>query len=248
MELRLDGQGRAGHRRVARGSARPSPPRYAAAGAAGDDLVAQAGRPRGGGRRASTADGRRSSPPTPASPTRPRPASPPRVERFGGIDVLVNNAATNPYMGPIIDIDLARYDKTGQVNLRGPLVWTQARLARRPCRSTAASVVNIAVDRRHAGRDRHRHLQHDQGGRHPPHQQLAAELAPGVRVNAIAPGLVKTDMARALWEPHEEPIAGRMPARPPRRARRHRQRRAVPGQRRRLVDHRPHPGRRRRPC
>ena len=33
---------------------------------------------------------------------------------------------------------------------------------------------------------------------------LAAELAPGVRVNAIAPGLVKTDMARALWEPHEE--------------------------------------------
>ena len=47
------------------------------------------------------------------------------VERFGGLDILVNNAATNPYMGPTIDIDLSRYDKTWHVNTRGPLVWTQ---------------------------------------------------------------------------------------------------------------------------
>jgi NAD(P)-dependent dehydrogenase (short-subunit alcohol dehydrogenase family) len=38
-------------------------------------------------------------------------------------------------------------------------------------------------------------------------RQLAQELAPGVRVNAVAPGLVKTDMARALWEPNEEGMA-----------------------------------------
>jgi len=38
-------------------------------------------------------------------------------------------------------------------------------------------------------------------------RQLAQELAPGVRVNALAPGLVKTDMARALWEPNEEAMA-----------------------------------------
>ena len=61
------------------------------------------------------------------------------VERFGAVDILVNNAATNPYMGPAIDIDLARYDKTWQVNLRGPLVWTQLGLERARCRSTAAS-------------------------------------------------------------------------------------------------------------
>ena len=52
------------------------------------------------------------------------------MERFGRVDILVNNAATNPYMGKSIDIDLPRYDKTMQVNLRGPLVWTQAVLAR----------------------------------------------------------------------------------------------------------------------
>ena len=47
------------------------------------------------------------------------------VERFGGVDVLVNNAATNPYMGRMIDIDLPRLDKTYDVNLRGAFVWAQ---------------------------------------------------------------------------------------------------------------------------
>ncbi|MET1049511.1 MAG: SDR family NAD(P)-dependent oxidoreductase, partial [Acidimicrobiales bacterium] len=46
------------------------------------------------------------------------------VERFGRVDVLVNNAATNPHMGRLIDVDLPRWDKTFEVNLRGPLVWT----------------------------------------------------------------------------------------------------------------------------
>jgi NAD(P)-dependent dehydrogenase (short-subunit alcohol dehydrogenase family) len=42
-------------------------------------------------------------------------------------------------------------------------------------------------------------------------RELAAELSPGVRVNALAPGLVKTDMAKALWEPNEDAIAAHIP-------------------------------------
>ena len=48
------------------------------------------------------------------------------IKKFGKIDIFVNNAATNPYAGPTLGIDAARYDKTFQVNLRGPLFWCQA--------------------------------------------------------------------------------------------------------------------------
>ncbi len=132
------------------------------------------------------------------------------VERFGAVDVLVNNAATNPYMGPSIDIDLPRYDKTFQVNLRGPLVWTQAAV-RASMRERGGSVVNIAsigglsiepsIGIYNTTKAALIHLT----------KTLAIDLAPGIRVNAVAPGLVKTDMARALWEPHEEAMAKRMP-------------------------------------
>src|SRR5688500_17951536 len=47
------------------------------------------------------------------------------VARWGRVDILVNNAATNPYMGAAVDIDLPRFDKTWEVNYRGPVVWVQ---------------------------------------------------------------------------------------------------------------------------
>jgi NAD(P)-dependent dehydrogenase (short-subunit alcohol dehydrogenase family) len=125
------------------------------------------------------------------------------VDTFGGLDILVNNAATNPYFGRLIDIDLPRYDKTHEVNQRGPLIWTQA--AWRQVFSPEAGgsggvVLNIssiggltfsgplgAYDMTKAA------LIHQT-------KHLAGELAPTVRVNAIAPGLVKTDFAKALWQ------------------------------------------------
>jgi NAD(P)-dependent dehydrogenase (short-subunit alcohol dehydrogenase family) len=132
------------------------------------------------------------------------------VERFGAIDVLVNNAATNPYFGPAMDIDLARYDKTWEVNLRGVLVWTQEAW-KQSLAERGGSVINIAsvggfsieqgIGIYNTTKAALIHLT----------KTLAAELAPSVRVNAIAPGLVKTDMARALWEPQEERIAASMP-------------------------------------
>jgi NAD(P)-dependent dehydrogenase (short-subunit alcohol dehydrogenase family) len=132
------------------------------------------------------------------------------IERFGRLDILVNNAATNPYFGPTIDIDLPRYDKTWEVNLRGAFVWTQLAW-RRSMEEHGGSVVNIAsvgglsveptIGIYNATKAALLHLT----------RTLAAELAPGVRVNAIAPGLVKTDMARALWEPNEARLGASMP-------------------------------------
>jgi len=132
------------------------------------------------------------------------------VDRFGRVDVLVNNAATNPYMGPAIDIDLARYDKTFQVNLRGPLVWTQ--LAHRASMAEhGGSVINIASVGGLSVEPSIGIYNTTKAGIIYLTKTLAAELGPKVRVNAIAPGLVKTDFARALWEAHEEALARRLP-------------------------------------
>jgi NAD(P)-dependent dehydrogenase (short-subunit alcohol dehydrogenase family) len=125
------------------------------------------------------------------------------IERFGRLDILVNNAATNPYYGRAVDIDLPRFDKTVEVNLRGPLVWTQEAW-RSWMQEHGGSVINIASigAMTHSGpigiydmtKAALVHLT----------RHLASELGPGTRVNAIAPGLVKTDFARALWEPAGE--------------------------------------------
>jgi NAD(P)-dependent dehydrogenase (short-subunit alcohol dehydrogenase family) len=132
------------------------------------------------------------------------------VKRFGGLDILVNNAATNPYFGPTMDIDVARFDKTVAVNWRGPLSWTQAAW-RAAMADHGGVVLNIAsvgglsvepsIGVYNGTKAAVIHLT----------RQLALELSPGVRVNAIAPGLVKTDMARALWEPNEAAIAAHHP-------------------------------------
>lgn len=123
------------------------------------------------------------------------------VDEFGRIDILVNNAATNPYAGPTIDVDLPRWEKTLQVNITAPLVWTQAAWTKSMRDgSGGCSIVNIssvgglstnaALGVYDVTKAALIHLT----------KQLAAELGPKVRVNAIAPGLIKTDFARVLWE------------------------------------------------
>jgi NAD(P)-dependent dehydrogenase (short-subunit alcohol dehydrogenase family) len=132
------------------------------------------------------------------------------VERFGGLDILVNNAATNPYMGPSVGIDLPRWDKTVQVNLTAPLFWTQAAW-RAAMAEHGGSIINMAsigglgVDPSIGTYNVTKAALIHQT------KILAKELAPTVRVNAIAPGLVKTDMARALWEADEEGLARYVP-------------------------------------
>jgi len=132
------------------------------------------------------------------------------VAELGRLDVVVNNAATNPAMGPMVDLESRAVRKILEVNLEGPL-----HLAREAwhgwMRDHGGVILNIAsTGGLHAGpfigmynvsKAALIHLT----------KQLALELAPGVRVNAIAPGLVKTDFARALWEPDEQGIAARHP-------------------------------------
>jgi len=121
------------------------------------------------------------------------------MEAFGAVDVLINNAATNPYAGPVIDIDVPRWEKTFATNLTTPLVWTQA-VWNLWMKEHGGAVVNVSS----VGAFGTNAILgvYDLTKRALIHltEQLAAEVGPAVRINAVCPGLVRTDFARALWE------------------------------------------------
>ncbi len=134
------------------------------------------------------------------------------LERLGRLDILVNNASTNPYFGPLMRIDQKRAERTVQVNQWGAVLWTQ--------------LAWKAWLEQHGGRVIH---VSSIGGLHPePNiawyngtkaailqltRQMAIELAPRVTVNCVAPGVIKTDLSRALWETREAQIAASVPVR-----------------------------------
>jgi len=121
------------------------------------------------------------------------------VERFGRVDGLVNNAATNPYFGPLIDTPDAAIDKTFEVNVKGYLYCARALVKHARSRSGGGAIVNIASI---AGL-RAALMQGIYGATKAAvismTQTLASELgSSGIRVNAIAPGLVETKFAATL--------------------------------------------------
>ncbi|HZD66371.1 MAG TPA: SDR family oxidoreductase [Acidimicrobiales bacterium] len=132
------------------------------------------------------------------------------VDRLGGLDILVNNAATNPYLGPLMGLDESRAAKTVQVNQQAVVTWTQAAW-KASMAERGGAVVNMASIGGMSVEPGIGWYNVTKAAVIQLTRQLAGELAPGVRVNALAPGLVKTDMARALWEPNEETIAGHLP-------------------------------------
>lgn len=128
------------------------------------------------------------------------------IDRFGSLDILVNNAGTNPSGGSIMQVDMGAVDKTWAVNQRAPLVW--ARLAHRAWMERhGGSIVNVAsvggirpaalLGAYNIGKAALIHMTH----------QLAFELAPKVRVNAVAPGIVKTRLSEMLWTTDESAAA-----------------------------------------
>lgn len=132
------------------------------------------------------------------------------VAAFGRLDILVNNAATNAPLGPLIDADPLAWRRAFTVNVEAPLRLIQAAW-RAWMRDHGGAVVNVCTEGTHGvgpgvgayGASKTALLRLT--------RQLAAELAPGVRVNAVSPGLIRTEMARFVWEPDEPSIAATLP-------------------------------------
>ncbi|HWD03144.1 MAG TPA: SDR family oxidoreductase [Amycolatopsis sp.] len=132
------------------------------------------------------------------------------IERFGSLDLLVNNTGINPVYGPTLGVDPAAAAKIFAVNVLAPLAWT--RRARDAWMGEhGGAVVNVASV---AG------LRASPGiGMYGVSkaalirltQELGAELGPKIRVNAVAPAVVKTKFATALYEGKEDEVAAAYP-------------------------------------
>ena len=122
------------------------------------------------------------------------------ADQFGRLDILVNNAATNPFYGPVQDADPGVFDKIMEVNVRGPFLLCREAYPMLK-ESGRASVINIASVEA---------FRPDKGlGLYSVSkaalvsltQVLAKEWGPdGIRVNALCPGIVKTRFSAALWQ------------------------------------------------
>jgi len=121
------------------------------------------------------------------------------MEEFGRIDILVNNAATNPAMGPIVDTEESVYDHIMETNLKGYFVMSK--LVGKIMREQKAGVmINISSAGGVSPAEGLGPYCISKAGINMLTKALALELGPyGVRVNAIAPRIVKTDFSKALW-------------------------------------------------
>jgi NAD(P)-dependent dehydrogenase (short-subunit alcohol dehydrogenase family) len=129
------------------------------------------------------------------------------LERFGSIDILVNNAGTNPAFGPLIEQDHARFTKIFDVNLWAPLLWTSLATKAWMAEHGGAVVNTSSIGGLHQSPAMGLYNATKAALIHVT-KQLALELSPRVRVNAICPGVVRTRLAEALWKDNEEAVSG----------------------------------------
>ncbi|MHA7986360.1 SDR family oxidoreductase [Rathayibacter sp. CAU 1779] len=129
------------------------------------------------------------------------------LERFGRIDQLINNAGINPLFGPSLGADLGAVRKMVDVNVLAAFEWTRDAVAA----GLSGSVVNISSVSGISASPGIAFYGVTKAALIGLTTQLAAELAPRIRVNAVAPAVVKTAFARSLYEGHEAEAAARYP-------------------------------------
>ena len=122
------------------------------------------------------------------------------IKRFGKLDILVNNAATNPHFGSILEADDSYWRKTIEVNLMGN-VWLTRAAVRHMRAGGGGKIINIAsIVGINPGRYQGIYSI-TKAGIISLTKTLALELgSDNIQVNALAPGLIKTKFARAIWE------------------------------------------------
>ncbi|HEX6292790.1 MAG TPA: glucose 1-dehydrogenase [Herpetosiphonaceae bacterium] len=129
------------------------------------------------------------------------------VERFGTVDIAVNNAATNPHFGSLLEATDEMWDKTLQVNIKGYFALCQAVAPIMLARGSGKiiNVASVAGLTPGAGMGLYSVTK---AAVLMLTQSLAQELGPrGIQVNAIAPGVIKTKFSTALWS-NERLVSG----------------------------------------
>jgi len=132
------------------------------------------------------------------------------LDRFGSIDLLVNNVGISPVYGPLLELDLKAARKIVDVNCVAPLSWIQ-QIHKASMGARGGAIVNVSSI---AGLRPARGIGWygvSKAAVLALTAQLAAELAPDVRVNAVAPALVKTRFAEVLYTGREAAVAQTYP-------------------------------------
>ena len=133
-----------------------------------------------------------------------------RIGELGPLDLLVNNVGINPVYGPALDIDTAAARKILEVNVIGALDWTRDAVGA-GLRDQRGSIVNIASIAGIGTSPGIAFYGISKAAVISLTTQLAYELAPDIRVNAVAPSIIKTDFAKALYEGRESDVAAQFP-------------------------------------
>lgn len=122
------------------------------------------------------------------------------TDAFGGVDILVNNAATNPHFGPVLSAEESHWDKTFDVNVKG--YWRFAKMCVPSLRERGGgkiiNVASVAGEKPQPGMGVYCVTK---AGVLMLTEVLASELAAdNIQVNAIVPGFVKTKFSKAIWD------------------------------------------------